>query len=200
MSGPSASLAVARWNHPTYLVRRKIFAFLSPAFHVYDPAGNVVFYSKMKAFKLKEDIRVYGSEEMTEEVLTIRARRILDFSATYDVVDTASGTTVGALRRKGMASMLRDEWVFLGPGDVELGTIREDSILMAMLRRFLSNLIPQNFDGTIGGRKVCEFRQNFNPFVSKITLDFSPDTAGALDRRLGIAAAVLLLAVEGRQG
>ena len=33
-------------------------------FHIYDEAGNVAFYSKMKAFKLKEDLRIYSGEDM----------------------------------------------------------------------------------------------------------------------------------------
>ena len=60
--------------------------------------------------------------------------------------------------------------------------------------------VPQKFVGTIQGQPVCEFRQHFNPIVQKITLDFSIDTSGLLDRRLGLAAAVLLCAIEGRQG
>jgi hypothetical protein len=47
---------------------------------------------------------------------------------------------------------------------------------------------------------VCEFRQHLNPFIQKITLDFSIDTGNMLDRRLGLAAAILLSAVEQRQG
>jgi hypothetical protein len=35
--------------------------------------------------------------------------------------------------------------------------------------------------------------------VSKVTLDFRPDTSRLLDRRLGIAAGILLLAIEGKQ-
>jgi len=46
---------------------------------------------------------------------------------------------------------------------------------------------------------VFEFHRNFNPFVSKMELDFSKDRTGALDRRVGIAAAILLVALEGKQ-
>lgn len=41
--------------------------------------------------------------------------------------------------------------------------------------------------------------QNFNPFTLRYELDFSADVMGKLDRRLGIAMAVLLCAIEGRQ-
>jgi uncharacterized protein YxjI len=196
---PSSGLASGRFGQSRYMIRRKFFKLFGGAFHIYDPAGNVVFYSKMKAFKLKEDLRVYTGEDMGEEVLTIKARNILDFGATYDVTDPATGERVGALRRKGFKSILRDEWLILDVDDQEVGHIQEDSLLLALVRRFLTNLVPQTFKGTLGGAPVLSFRQHFNPFIQKIDLDFSEDTAGRLDRRLGIAAAVLLCAIEGRQ-
>ena len=59
----SASLQL---NEPYYIVRTKVFKLFGGAFHVYDPAGNVVMYSKQKAFKLREDIRVYNDDAMLE--------------------------------------------------------------------------------------------------------------------------------------
>jgi len=188
-----------RFGHQTYLVRRKILKLLGGAFHIYDPTGTVVFYSQLKAFKLKEDIRLYTGEDMQTEVLLIQARQILDIAATYDVIDPASNEKVGALRRKGLKSILRDEWIFLDSSDREIGLLTEDSMALALVRRFLTNLIPQKYSGQINGTPVCTFKQNFNPFVMKITVDFSPDFSGLLDKRLGIAAAVLLCAIEGRQ-
>lgn len=182
-----------------YLVRKKIFKVFGASFHIFDPSGNVAFYSKLKAFKLKEDIRVYTGEDMNHEVLTILARNVIDISATYDVIDPATQMKIGALRRRGLKSMIKDEWLFLDANDQEIGSIKEDSMGLALLRRFLTNLIPQKFFGDIRGQAVCSFKQNFNPFVAKIKLDFSMDKQGLLDRRLGIAAAVLLVAIEGKQ-
>lgn len=192
-------MADTRFQHPNYLIRRKIFHLFGGAFHIYDPQGIVVLYSKMKAFKLKEDIRLYTGEDMKTEVLTITARQVLDFSASYDVVDPQTKEKVGALRRKGIKSILKDEWIFLDAADRAIGFIREDSTFLALVRRFLTNLIPQSYNGEINGAQVCTFKQNFNPFIMKIRLDFSPDQKGALDRRLGLAAAVLLCAIEGKQ-
>ncbi|MFA5165115.1 MAG: hypothetical protein WC481_06085 [Candidatus Omnitrophota bacterium] len=187
------------FRHNSYLVRRKIFTLFGAEFHIYDPSGAVAFYSKQKAFKLKEDIRVYTGEDMRTEVLAIHARNVIDISATYDVIDPASNIKVGALRRKGIKSMLRDEWLILDREDVEIGVIREDRMLLAVIRRFLSNLVPQKYHGYVDGRLACVFSQNFNPFVTKIHLDYSMDTRSLLDRRLGIAAAILLCAIEGKQ-
>lgn len=193
-------MSADRFQLDQYLIRRKVLKLFGGAFHIYDAEGNVVFYSKMKAFKLKEDIRLFTGEDMREEILTIHARHAFDISTTYDVLDAMTRTKVGALQRKGLRSLLRDEWTIMDAQDREIGVIREDSTLMAILRRFLTNLIPQKFSVEMDGTQVCSIVQNFNPFVLKLTVDFSVDPRRQLDRRLGIAAGILLSAIEGRQG
>ena len=187
------------YSKQSYMIRRKVFKIFGGAFHIYDDEGRLAFYSKMKAFKLKEDIRLFSDESMQEELLTIQARQIIDFSAAYDVVDSVTGEKVGVLKRKGMKSIFKDEWIIMNNEDREKGLIREDSRFLAFVRRFITNIIPQKYHAEIDGEKVCELRQNFNPFVMKINLDFSLDEKGLLDRRLGIAAAVLLCAIEQKQ-
>jgi len=183
----------------TYLIRKKVIKILGDAFHIYNSQGELAFYVKQKAFKLKEDIRVFTSEDMTDEVLLIKARSVIDFSAAYDIIDSHTGQSIGALRRKGMKSILKDEWIILDTQDREIGRIEEDSMTLAVIRRFLSNLVPQTFHGTIGQSPVLTFKQRFNPFIQKIELDFTVDSGKLLDRRLGIAASVLLSAIEYRQ-
>ncbi|MBI4466210.1 MAG: hypothetical protein HY656_02120 [Acidobacteria bacterium] len=182
-----------------YLARRKVLAAFTPKFHVYDPTGQLVAYVEQKAFKLKEDITVFGDEQKQKPLLIIKARQALDISATYDVTDARTGAKVGALRRKGLKSILRDEWTVLDTADREIGKIEEDSALMATLRRFLSNLIPQSFHVTLNGQPSGVIKQHFNPFVLKHTVDLTSDTGKRFDRRLALAAVVLLLAIEGRQ-
>jgi hypothetical protein len=191
------------FDYDRYVVRRKIFKLFGAAFHVYDEAGNVVMYSKQKAFKLKEDIRLYSDESMKVELLTITARGVLDFSAAYDVIDPLAGEKVGALRRKGWSSLARDSWMMLDARDQEIGTVQEDSMLAALVRRFIdaaSLLMPQKFHAEMNGQTVCTYQQNFNPFVRRLTVDFTHDREQLLDKRLGLAAAVLLQAIEGKQG
>ncbi len=188
-----------RFTHTTYLIRKKILKLFGGTFHIFGPDGQVVLYSTMKAFKLKEDIRIYSDENMTTELLRISARKVLDFSATYDVVDAISNQKLGALRRKGLRSILRDEWHILNNDDREIGKIEEDSMVLALVRRFLSNLVPQTYNGIIDTTQVVTFRQNFNPFVIKLEADFSSDPGLLLDRRLGLAAGILLCAIEGKQ-
>lgn len=189
-----------RFTHEKYHIRKKVLSVAGAKLHIFDTNEQLLFFSKMKAFKLKEDIRLYSNEEMNEEFVTIKARKAVDFSGVYDVFDTATGDKIGALKRKGLKSMLKDEWLILDNYDSEIGTIKEDSMGMALLRRFLTNLIPQSYHVTVKGTTVAVFKQNFNPFVTKLNLDFSSDRSQELDRRLGLAAGILLCAIEGKQG
>ena len=187
------------FQHPQYLLQRQVFA-LTGKFRFYDPNGNLVMFSEQRMFKLKEDIRVYSDENKTIEVLSIQARQIIDFSAAYDVVDTEYNQKVGVLRRKGWSSMLRDEWQVLDANDNQIGVLFEDSMGLALLRRFLlGNWLPQNYDLTLGETRVADLKQNFNLFRYELNIDLSMDTAKQLDPRLGIAAGILLAAIEGRQ-
>jgi len=195
----STPITANPFSDSLYIVRRDLFNVWNRKFRIYNAQEQLVFYSEMKALKLKEDIRVYADEAKTRELLVIKARQILDISATYDVFDPLAQAKVGALRRKGLKSVVRDEWSVLDANDQVIGQIQEDSLLLALLRRFLTNLIPQSYSVTLQEKEAAEFKQNFNPFLLKLTLDFSPDPGAGLDRRLGIAAAILLCAIEGRQ-
>jgi len=187
------------FQHPSYLLKRQAIA-LTGRFRFYDPVGNLVMFSEQKMFRLREDIRVYSDEGKTQEVLSVKARQIVDFSAAYDVVDTALNQKVGALRRKGLRSLLRDEWEVLDAGDNVRGLLFEDSMGLALLRRLLlGSWLPQNYDITFGETRVADLKQNFNLFRYELNLDFSMDMSHMLDRRLGIAAGILLAAVEGKQ-
>lgn len=187
------------FGYTQYLVRKKVLSVLGAKFHIYNANQELVMFSQMKAFKLKEDIRLYSDETMSRELLTISARNVIDFSATYDVKDSRTGEHVGCLRRKGFKSILKDEWLILNANEVEIGKIKEDSRFMALLRRFLTTLIPQTYSVQVNGNAVSTFKQNFNPFVTKLNVDFSNDPSQSIDRRLALAASVLLCAIDGKQ-
>lgn len=180
-----------------YLLRKKVFTLLGAEFQVMDEEGNLVLYAKQKAFKLKEDIRLFSDRAMTDEVLNVKARNIIDFSAAYDVFDTKNGDIlVGTLKRKGLKSILRDEWLVLNAKGEEIAKVQEDSMLLALVRRFIAGFIPQNYDVLVGEKRVMDIKGRFNPFVFKTDLIFESDS---FDKRLGLSLAVLLGTIEGRQ-
>jgi len=182
-----------------YFLKRQVLA-LTGVVRIYDSQGALLLYCRQRMFRLKEDIRVYRDETMSQEVLQIRARQVLDFSAAYDVVESAGGVKVGALRRRGWQSLARDEWQLLNERDEVVGVVLEDSLARALLRRFLlGSLLPQHYQVYLAGHPLAEFRQRFHPFRYEMDLDFSADPHKQLDRRIGLAAAILLAIVEGKQ-
>jgi hypothetical protein len=195
MSNGAALARPVWWAVDRVLLRRKVLA-IAPQYHVYDPQGGLLLYVHQKLFALREDIRVYSDESKQWEILTIKARQIIDFSAAYDVVDAQQQVKVGVLRRRGFRSILRDDWEILDPYDQPIGRVREAGA--ALLRRIF-NFIPQRFEIFLGTTPVGRVKQHFNPFVFKATMDLSGDPQRTLDRRLALAAGVLLMAIEGRQ-
>ena len=200
VDGP-ASAATTQYGDQ-FLLRRKVLKIFGQSFHIFDSNDQVCFFAKLKAFKLKEDIRIFADTEQQNELLRIQARSVIDFGATYDVIDSVEDVKLGALRRKGLKSILRDSWLILDENDEEIGTLTEDGGALALLRRlggFGSLIMPQTFKLEINGQQVASFRQRRNPFIAKLDLDFSMDSQQLLDRRMGIAAAILIGAIEGRQ-
>ena len=63
-----------RYAQTSYLVRKKILKLLGGTFEVFGSDEKLLFYSKMKAFKLREAIRVYSDDSMSTELLSIHAR------------------------------------------------------------------------------------------------------------------------------
>ncbi|MCA9283110.1 MAG: hypothetical protein H6812_00935 [Phycisphaeraceae bacterium] len=190
-----------------YTIRRKILTLVGASFHVYDPEGNVVAFCRQKAFKLREDMRLYTDESMSSELLTMKARSVIDFGATYDVT-LPDGQVLGSLRRKGLKSILRDQWLVFAPGDAgtkgatPIATIIEDSGFKAFSRRFVPYVglfMPQKMHmKSADGREIATFRQHFNLFVYRLGVTIHHEDE-RFDDLLALAAGCLLAAIEGRQ-
>jgi uncharacterized protein YxjI len=183
----------------TYHCRRKIIALVGKI-SVTDASGAVVAYSRQKAFKLREEIRVFTDESEGTPLLMIKARNIIDFGATYDVT-APDGNVVGALRRKGFKSMVKDQWIVLGSGDSVDGSLDEVGTGMALARRFIPFVawfVSQDYTMTANSTTIARMQRNRNPFVSKLEVQVERGAAAA-QRRLLLAAAVLLLIIEGKE-
>ncbi len=114
------------FQYKNYLLKRQVFA-LTGKLRFFNPQEQLVLYVEQKMFRLREDIRVYGDESKSQELLLVKARSIIDWAAAYDVLDGATGQKIGTLRRKGWSSMVRDEWEVLDVNDQPIGKLFEDS-------------------------------------------------------------------------
>lgn len=186
----------------SYVIRRKVLKVFGAAFHVYDPRGQVVGYCRQKAFKLKEDLRIYTDESCTTELVVIKARSIIDFGATYDVT-LADGSSLGTLRRKGMTStFLRDTWLVFDPANRQVATLREDGGLASFMRRWVdwvSVFWPEQFTlARVDGTGIARYRRHFNLFVYRLSVSVLMDDP-QVDDLVILAAGCLIAAIEGRQ-
>jgi uncharacterized protein YxjI len=193
-----------------YTIRRKFFKLFGASFRVYSPDGRVVAYCKQKAFKLKEDIRLYTDETASEELLVIKARSVIDFGATYDVA-LPTGQVLGSLRRAGLAStFMRDSWMVFDNEGRQIAALAEEGSFMPILRRYVdavSIFSPQTFslnrvanaagDGAAGGQ-IATFRTHFNLISYRLSIAIKADDP-ELDDLMILAVGCLIAAIEGRQ-
>ena len=196
--GVQPAIAAAIFQQDSFVARQKIFS-LAPCFYVQDQFGNALAFLRKKVFTWKDEVRVFTDETQSLELLHIKARTIIDWGAAFDVTDSINNQKVGVLKRRGWKSVLRREWIIMDALDQEIGRIREDSAVLAFVRRFLTALLPQTYTFELGGQQVGSATQNWNLFAPRMYVDFTPDPGRQLDRRLAVAAVVLLMAVEGRR-
>ena len=187
-----------------YTVRRKVFKILGSAFHIYDTQGAVVGFCKQRALKLREDLRIYTDDSASKELLSLRARQVIDFGATYDVT-LPTGEPLASFRRKGLkSSFLRDEWTVLSPSGTTLATLTEQGSIAPLVRRYGDNiafLLPQRFHlvRAADGVHIATLRQHFNPLIYRLGVAVHADDP-EMDELIILALTCLIAAIEGRQG
>jgi uncharacterized protein YxjI len=193
-AGPSGLASV--WHaHDVVSCRRKVLA-IAPTFEIFDPVGTPLVFCQEKLFKIKDDIRIYADSSKQVELLRIKQRNIMDWAGLFDVFDPQSGAKLGAFRRKGWRSWLRDEWHILNTDDQQVGTILETG--STFLRR-LFKFLPYTFAFSIFNQQVGTFVQHFTWVGYKATMDITGWQGGPVDRRMAFACALLLMAVEAKE-
>jgi hypothetical protein len=193
-AAPSAMASV--WHaHNVVSCKKKILS-IAPTFEIFDLQGTPLVFCQEKLFKIKDDIRIYADSSKKVELLRIRQRNIMDWAGLFDVIDPATDAKIGAFRRKGWRSWLRDEWHILNTDDQQVGTILETG--NAFLRRIFK-FLPYTFAFNVSGQQVGTFIQHFAFIGYKATMDVSAWQPGPTDRRMAYAGALLLMAVEAKE-
>jgi uncharacterized protein YxjI len=198
-------------EHDVFLLRQKLTAMVNRYdFTLPDDGdggapGERVAFVEQARFKFKEDIRFYTDESKSVEILRIKARQRFDPRARYDVTD-AQDRKIGEIQKDFGRSLLRSTYVLYGPDGAEVCRATEASGSIAILRRIAAQLpyigdfvpIPYNFvfvrDGDVlatNVRQAWKLRDTY-------TIDARADTGHTLDRRLLLAAAVGMDALQAR--
>lgn len=194
----AAEISAAIFQQDLFVVQRKIFSF-AHRLYIRDLNGSALAFVRQKFFAVRDDIRIFTDETQSFELLRIKGRNIIDFGAAFDVTDSLNNQKVGVLKRRGWKSLLRSEWHILDALDQEIGKISEDSAFLAAIRRLVLRILPQSFTFEVGNEVVGTARQNWNFFAPTMTVDFTTDPGKRLDRRLLLAAIILLMTVERKE-
>jgi uncharacterized protein YxjI len=187
--GATWSQQLFKGNH--FTIKQKKLS-LGNKYYVEDSTGKTVAFIHQKLLKLKEDIRIFTDETMTHEIMKISQEQILDFSGSYQVMDSMSGQLLGILKRKGLKSMFKDEWQILNTQRQEVGLIKERGGFMWFLRRFIFKWIPYKYDILLHENPVGEITEKMQIIGDTYTLDLSKDPNVTLDRRLAVVCCVMM--------
>jgi len=109
-----------------------------PQISVTDAGGNLVFYVKQKALKLKEAVTVFADAEQTQTLYTMSADRVLDFSARYNFADQA-GTGLGSVKRQGVKSLWKSHFDIMD-GETVVLTIQEENPWVKILDALFTSI------------------------------------------------------------
>ena len=167
------------------------------------PAGRPLAFVRQKRMAIREDIRFFADEDERDELFRIKARRVLEVGGRYDVV-TPEGQTLGVLEHVFGRSLLRSTWRVLDADEEEVARAEEKSRSAALLRRAIDLApfgelvpIPYHFTISANGRPLGELRRQIS-VRDRYTLDLSGDAERILDRRVAVALAVALDALQSR--
>ena len=186
--------------------RFEIEQLIRPMVNLYrisSPGGPVAFV-RQKRMALKEDIRFFAREDESEELFRIKARSMMEFGGRYDVT-SADGARIGVLEKVFAKSLLRSTWRVLDETEQELAVVQERSLLAAIVRRVIDavpygDFIPIVFHFTIDtadGRHLGDLTRAWG-MRDRYTLELSGDPERTIDRRLALALAIALDALQSR--
>jgi uncharacterized protein YxjI len=194
-------------QHDTFVLRQRIKLVINQyEFALPEAETDSFCFVEQARFKFKEDIRFFADDSKTTELLRIKARQRFDPRATYDITG-ADGTKIGEIKKVFGASLLRSTYEISSPTI----TVRaqEQNLLVALFRRLVGFIpyvgdyadwlpIPYNFEFLDDGEVIGINKRRFGKLRDIYDIDFSADSGRRFDRRLVLAAAVGMDALQAR--
>ena len=200
-------------QHDVFVLRQKFrfvvneYEFSLPGSDGQTPGAPFCFV-RQKPFKFKEDIRFYTDESRGMELMRIKARQRFDPTARYDVT-AADGSKIGGIQKVFGRSLLRSTYTIFDAQDREVAIATEKSLGIALFRRlvgfipYIENFanwlpIPYHFVFLQGEKVLGDHKRQLFKFHDTYTIDMRPDQGRTIDRRLILAIAVGMDALQAR--
>ncbi|HET9736823.1 MAG TPA: hypothetical protein VFP78_01785 [Solirubrobacteraceae bacterium] len=193
-------------QHDTFVLRQWIRLVINQyEFSLADDEPPFCFVEQAR-FKFKEDIRFFADDSKSVELLRIKARQRFDPRATYDITGP-DGQKIGEIQKVFGASLLRSTFAIRdGSGEIRA---QEKSLGVALFRRLVGFIpyvdifanwlpIPYHFTFERDGKLLGEDRRRIGKFRDVYDIDLSGDPERTVDRRMILAAAVGMDALQAR--
>ena len=195
-------------EHDVFYLRQRIRPVVNQYEFSLEEGGPPFAFVEQARFKFKEDIRFFTDETKSEELLRIKARQRFDPRARYDVT-AADGSKIGEIQKVFGKSLLRSTYE-IHPSDGSGPVVtRERNVVVAVFRRLVGLVpwvgdfadwlpIPYHFDFLRGDAVIGSNERKKFKFRDTYTIDMSADPGRTIDRRLILAMAVGMDALQAR--
>ncbi len=189
-------------------LRFKISTFASD-FVASNAHGETIAYVRQKLFKLKEEVNVFTDESKEQLMFSIKADKWLDFSASYQFLDSQSNPC-GRVVRKGWRSIWKARYEIYDDVDQQDLLIEEENAwvkvgdgifgeipILGMFTGYLFN--PKYMVSRPDGTPVARLVKNPSFFGRKFQIEKLGELSASEELRLLLALMMMVL-LERRRG
>jgi uncharacterized protein YxjI len=195
-------------QHDRFFLRQRIRLVINQYEFSLEEDGAPFAFVEQARFKFKEDIRFYADDSKAQELMRIKARQRFDPRARYDVTGP-DGTKIGEIQKMFGASLIRSTYEIFPANGGDPLVARERNLAVALFRRlvgfvpYIGNFadwlpIAYHFDFLRDGEVVGIHERKRWSLRDRYTIDLSADSERTVDRRLVLAIAVGMDALQAR--
>lgn len=185
------------WNQDLYRIRKKVLT-VGNKYWIEDATGNLLGFCKQKILKLKEDIRIYSDETLSDELFRIQQEQIFDAWGSFAIIDSKTQTKLGSIKREWASSAFyKDKFEIYDTNNALIGKIEETSGGRALARKFLPGgaLVPEQMTMELNGQKVATINQDFK-IVGDIWTMNCLNVPPGFDRRVLLSCILMMGTIE----
>ena len=210
-----ATAALDQLTNTDRLLVQQVFKPIGNEYRISVPSpgsseeGTPILFVKQKKLAIKEDIRFRLSENGDQHLFRIKSKTVFEFAGKHEVLDDHD-QVVGSLGKNFGKSLLRSHWEVYDSSGTELFEAHEKSWAVALIRRFIDfvpvigdylgvlSWLPFDFVLRRGDTVIGTYHRVLGKLRDRYVLELAPDQGADVDRRLLVAFAIALDALQDR--